>query len=108
MAKEVPVALEVAGVRLEGRADRVGADWVLDHQTDQEVDLEAYRLQVMVYAWALGKPRAYVADLRKGKAILVAKNPKEEARLRQRITMVLEQVMGMGEAGGGPELPKHT
>jgi len=37
-------------VRLEGWADRVGADWVLDHQTDQEVDLEAYRRQVVAYA----------------------------------------------------------
>ncbi len=38
VAKEVPVALEVEGVRLEGRADQVGADWVLDYKTDQEVD----------------------------------------------------------------------
>lgn len=66
-AKEVPVALEVAGVRLEGRADRVGEDWVLDYKTDRRVDLEAYRLQVGVYALALGKRRAYVADLREGR-----------------------------------------
>ncbi len=67
VAKEVPVAYEVAGVRLEGRADRVGEGWVLDYKTDRQVDLEAYRLQVGVYALALGKPRAYVADLREGR-----------------------------------------
>lgn len=67
VAKEVPVALEVEGVRLEGRADRVGDDWVLDYKTDQAVDLENYHLQVALYAQALQKGKAYIADLRQGK-----------------------------------------
>lgn len=54
-AKEVPVVLEVQGVYLEGRADRVGADWVMDYKTDLEVDLSAYKLQVGAYALAWGR-----------------------------------------------------
>lgn len=70
--KEVPVVCylelgEGATVALEGRADRVGEDWVLDYKTDRAVDLEAYRLQVGLYALALGKAKALVADLRQGR-----------------------------------------
>ncbi|WP_276605476.1 hypothetical protein [Thermus caldilimi] len=37
---------------------------------------------MMAYAWALGKPKAYVADLRKGEVILAVENPEGEALLR--------------------------
>lgn len=89
VAKEVPVALELLGVRLEGRADRVGEDWVLDYKTDRGVDAKAYLLQVGVYALALGKPRALVADLREGKLY-------EEAsqEVRKKAEEVLRRLMG--------------
>ncbi len=89
VAKEVPVALELLGVRLEGRADRVGEDWVLDYKTDRGVDPEAYLLQVGVYALALGKPRALVADLREE----VLREGASEA-VEERVKKVLRRLMG--------------
>ncbi|SDF05306.1 ATP-dependent exoDNAse (exonuclease V) beta subunit (contains helicase and exonuclease domains) [Thermus arciformis] len=97
VAKEVPVVLELLGVRLEGRADRVGKDWVLDYKTDRRVDAEAYLLQVGVYALALGKPRALVADLREG-------NLRERAsqELKEEAEEVLRRLMGGEERGRQP------
>ncbi|GAA5335987.1 UvrD-helicase domain-containing protein [Thermus hydrothermalis] len=82
--KEVPVVYyleleEGETVALEGRADRVGPDWVLDYKTDLALDLEAYRLQVGLYALALGKQRAFVADLRQGKVEEVSLEEVREA-----------------------------
>lgn len=100
------MALEVEGVRLEVWADRAGADWVLDHQTDQEVDLEAYRLQVMAYAWTLGKPKAYVADLRKDEVILAVENPEGEALLRYNNGVGVGAGDGDGGSGRGAGAPE--
>lgn len=99
VAKEVPVALELLGVRLEGRADRVGEDWVLDYKTDRGVDAKAYLLQVGVYALALGKPRALVADLREGKLYEGASQQVEE-----KAEEVLRRLMG-GEGQGRQPYP---
>ncbi|MDW8358213.1 3'-5' exonuclease, partial [Thermus sp.] len=96
--KEVPVVLEVGGVRLEGRADRVGEGWVLDYKTDRGVDLEGYALQVGAYALALGKAKAYVANLRRGTV-----HPFQPERIRSRIEEVVARLVGL--PAPGPRLP---
>lgn len=97
VAKEVPVALELLGVRLEGRADRVGEDWVLDYKTNRQVNAEAYLLQVGLYAYALGKPRALVANLREGTL-----HEEESPRAKERAEEVLRRLVGLLGAEGGP------
>ncbi len=97
VAKEVPVALELLGVRLEGRADRVGKDWVLDYKTDRQVNAEAYLLQVGLYAYALGKRRALVADLREGTL-----HEEESPRAKERAEEVLRRLVVLLGAEGGP------
>ncbi len=91
------MALELLGVRLEGRADRVGEDWVLDYKTDRQVDARAYFLQVGLYAWALGKPRALVADLREGTL-----HEEESLRAKERAEEVLRRLLGLLGAEAGP------
>jgi ATP-dependent helicase/nuclease subunit A len=66
LAKEVPLELEVNGLRLSGVADLVGGDYVLDYKTDAEPDPEHHRFQLWAYAAALKKPRAFIAYLRTG------------------------------------------
>ena len=97
VAKEVPVALELLGVRLEGRADRVGEDWVLDYKTDRQVDAEAYLLQVGLYAYALERPRALVADLREGALREVA-----SLEAKERAEEVLRRLLSLLGAEEGP------
>ena len=97
VAKEVPVTLELLGVRLEGRADRVGEDWVLDYKTDRQVDAEAYLLQVGLYAYALERPRALVADLREGALREVA-----SLEAKERAEEVLRRLLSLLGAEEGP------
>lgn len=66
-AQQQEVALQLklnSGLVLNGRADLVGADWVLDFKTDQRPQPENYQLQLWAYATALDRPRAAIAWLR--------------------------------------------
>ncbi|BAD78583.1 hypothetical protein syc0393_c [Synechococcus elongatus PCC 6301] len=63
--REVTLHLELSsGLVLKGRADLVGADWVLDFKTDQQPQPENYQLQLWAYAAALNRPQAAIAWLR--------------------------------------------
>lgn len=59
------------------------------------MDLEAYRLQLVAYALALGKPKAYVVDLREGKVHPVPVSP---TKLRGELEELLRSVMDMSAA----------
>ncbi len=81
LAWEVQLAHEVEGLRLEGRADLVGPDWVLDLKTDAELRPEDHHLQLWAYATALGKDEAALAYLRHGQAVPVdIRGLEDEAR----------------------------
>lgn len=62
--REVPVSLPIDGVTLNGVADLVGDDFVLDFKTDAQVAPDEHVLQLWAYAKALEKPRAFIAYLR--------------------------------------------
>lgn len=63
-AKEYPITLTIAQVTLNGIADLIGEDWVLDYKTDQEINPKKHRLQLWAYAKALGVSSASLAYLR--------------------------------------------
>ncbi len=62
--KEISLKLEIAGINVIGRADLVGDDWVLDFKTGSHLERGDHRFQLWVYARALNKERAFIADLR--------------------------------------------
>lgn len=70
--REVPLVYEVDGFRLDGRADLVGPDWVVDFKTGEGTRPEDHALQLWAYARALEKQKVYLADLRQGKAVRVS------------------------------------
>jgi ATP-dependent helicase/nuclease subunit A len=54
----------VEGIRINGDADLVGPDHVLDFKTDSEIDESHHRFQLWAYARAFEKQRAVLAYLR--------------------------------------------
>ncbi|HSU26109.1 MAG TPA: PD-(D/E)XK nuclease family protein, partial [Pyrinomonadaceae bacterium] len=50
-----------------GKADLVGDDYVLDFKTDSEPVPVDHAVQLWAYAFALDKPKAYIAYLRQQK-----------------------------------------
>jgi ATP-dependent helicase/nuclease subunit A len=62
--RERPVSLVLEGLRLNGTADLVGEDWVLDYKTDREMIPEDHRFQLWAYATALERREAHIAYLR--------------------------------------------
>ncbi len=62
--RERPVSLVLEGLRLNGTADLVGKDWVLDYKTDSEVIPASHRFQLWAYATALERREAHIAYLR--------------------------------------------
>jgi ATP-dependent helicase/nuclease subunit A len=65
--KEVALKIEIKQVGVAGRADLVGEDWVLDFKTGASVERGVHRFQLWVYAKALKKQKAFIADLRNEK-----------------------------------------
>lgn len=65
--RELPVRLRLGPITVSGIADRVGADYVLDFKTGRLSEPERFGQQLTVYAKALGKARAYLADLHHGR-----------------------------------------
>lgn len=63
---EESVLLTVGGVTLHGVIDLVGADFVMDFKSDQEVSPAHHRFQLWAYARAAGKGTAHIAYLRHG------------------------------------------
>uniref|UniRef100_A0A7C3KHC7 DNA 3'-5' helicase n=1 Tax=Oscillatoriales cyanobacterium SpSt-418 TaxID=2282169 RepID=A0A7C3KHC7_9CYAN len=61
---EYALQLSVGLITLNGSADLVGADFVLDIKTDQAQDPEDYRFQLWAYAKATQKTKAHIAFLR--------------------------------------------
>lgn len=68
--REVAVQWRFGGITWEGRVDAVGTDFVLDYKTGTGSDRD-YRYQVWLYARALGKSRAVIADLAKGEVTVL-------------------------------------
>jgi ATP-dependent helicase/nuclease subunit A len=61
---EKPLQFQRSGITFTGKADLVGADFVLDIKTDQEFDPQEHRFQLWAYAHSLDKPQAHIAYLR--------------------------------------------
>lgn len=64
--REVDLDLPIAGVTFNGRADRVGDNWVLDYKSDRDMKPEHHHLQLWAYSEALNLPEAHIAYLRHG------------------------------------------
>lgn len=63
--REVALQLPLGtGLILNGRADLVGPDWVLDFKTDRQPQPDNYQIQLWAYATALDRPQAAIAWLR--------------------------------------------
>ncbi len=62
--KEVSLELSQNKFIFNGRADLVGADFVLDVKTDAQMRPGEHRFQLWAYARAAGKPLAHIAYLR--------------------------------------------
>ncbi|HEY9692439.1 MAG TPA: BREX-3 system P-loop-containing protein BrxF [Oculatellaceae cyanobacterium] len=62
--REQPVTLNIGRLRLNGVVDLLGADWVLDFKTDQEMIPDHHRFQLWAYAQATGRATAHIAYLR--------------------------------------------
>lgn len=62
--REVSLAHRRGGAVLRGKADAVGADFVLDYKTGDPEEEDAFHLQVAVYAAELDRPQAHIAYLR--------------------------------------------
>ncbi|ANV85832.1 hypothetical protein AWQ21_14975 (plasmid) [Picosynechococcus sp. PCC 7003] len=62
--KEVTLELSQNKLVLNGRADLIGADFVLDIKTDSKPNPIEHRFQLWAYARAAGKPQAHIAYLR--------------------------------------------
>ena len=61
---EKPLQFQRSGITFTGKADLVGADFVLDIKTDQEFDPQEHRFQLWAYAHSLDQPQAHIAYLR--------------------------------------------
>lgn len=61
---EKPLQFQRSGITFTGKADLVGADFVLDIKTDQEFDPQEHRFQLWAYAYSFDKPQAHIAYLR--------------------------------------------
>ena len=61
---EYHLKLKLGHLNLNGYADLVGEDFILDIKTDQERHPEVYRLQLWAYATAAKKLQAHIAYLR--------------------------------------------
>jgi ATP-dependent helicase/nuclease subunit A len=66
--REVPVSFELNGIKVLGKADLVGDDFVLDFKTDSEMLPRDHAIQLWAYAKALDKQRAAIAYLRHARA----------------------------------------
>ena len=64
VAKEYPISVTVQQITLNGTADLIGQDWVLDYKTNREMKPEQHKLQLWAYAKALGFSTASIAYLR--------------------------------------------
>lgn len=65
-AKEETVTFKIGCLTLNGVADLVGSDFVLDFKTGKLMDPQHHRLQLWVYAQAKKKSTAHIAYLRDG------------------------------------------
>ena len=64
LQRELRLTHTLGGATLHGKADAVGADFVVDYKTGDPEEADAYHLQVAVYAAELERSRAHVAYLR--------------------------------------------
>lgn len=62
--REVPFRIDIAGMTINGTADLVCEDMVLDFKTGIAENPEHHYLQMWVYSVAFQKPRTYLAFLR--------------------------------------------
>ena len=58
------LSFRFGSIRLNGSADLIGDDFILDIKTDQEIDPQEHRFQIWAYAKAAKKSQAYIAYLR--------------------------------------------
>jgi len=70
IGKEQSIALKIGSLTLNGRADLVGDNWVLDLKTDRDRNPQQHRWQLWAYARGLGVDTAYIAYLRHEKDAL--------------------------------------
>jgi ATP-dependent helicase/nuclease subunit A len=90
---EVSATLEINGLSLSCKADRVGDDYVLDFKTDAEVIPDEHLLQLWAYSRAFDKPRAAVAYLRQGKVYQYSSD-----ELSQAFSRAVEAAAGVSQS----------
>jgi ATP-dependent helicase/nuclease subunit A len=101
--REQRVTLPMRGLLLQGVADAVGADFVLDYKTGRPAEDDGHLLQVALYARALGRPNAFVAYLKTGE--LVSFGPDRLEAAGDTIERVLGGI-GSGDFTASPSEPK--
>ena len=101
--RERPVSLMLEGLRLNGTADLVGKDWVLDYKTDSEVIPEDHRFQLWAYATALERREAHIAYLRHDR--LYEMDAKELKASGWEVKSVVRRILN-GDYTAKPELRK--
>jgi len=88
--REERFSMAFGGVRLNGIADLVGPDFVLDYKTDREMHPEEHRFQLWAYAEAFKRPRALIAYLQHDK--LHEWNSAEIAEIGAEAAAVFERI----------------
>jgi ATP-dependent helicase/nuclease subunit A len=99
--REVAFQWAFGGITWEGRVDAVGADFVLDYKTGTATDRD-YRYQLWLYARALGKSRAVIADLAKGEVTELT------ASGLNALDADMTALVGRLTAGGFPPTPSEA
>jgi ATP-dependent helicase/nuclease subunit A len=92
LSTEEPFRYDAGPIGINGVADLVGMDFVLDYKTDAEVDRDEHRFQLWAYAEAFKKEKAYVAYLRHNK--LIEYTCDELARSREDAHLMLDKIAG--------------
>lgn len=101
--REVELNLTWAGIRFNGRADRVGDNWVLDYKSDRDLKPEHHHLQLWAYSEALNVPEAHIAYLRHGQ--LYSLSPEVLKTTAQKAESIVRH-MEKGDYPAQPSPPK--
>ena len=102
VAKEYPISVTIQQIALNGTADLIGQDWVLDYKTNREMKPEQHKLQLWAYAKALGFSTASIAYLRHEQVYTFHQSELAEAE-EQAISLMANLHKGDYTASPSPE-----
>lgn len=88
--KEIALELRQNQLVLNGRADLVGTNFVLDVKTDSKPNPIEHRFQLWAYARAAEKPTAYIAYLRQRQ--LYTFSPTDLKSIDQEADILMQQI----------------